>query len=141
MKKKKISMVLIRIHKELQDLERDPPWGCSAGPINDDMFHWGGSLMGPSNTPYEDGVFFLSIHLSADYPFTQPKVRFKTPVYHPNISLDGAIGIDSLSESWCAAWTISKWLPAILCLLGSPDVESVGINREADDLYKKDRKI
>ncbi|KAG1464135.1 hypothetical protein G6F56_005144 [Rhizopus delemar] len=101
-------MALKRINKELKDLERDPPSSCSAGPIGDDLFHWQATIMGPEDSPYQGGVFFLAIHFPTDYPFKPPKINFTTKIYHPNINNNGSICLDILKDQWSPALTISK---------------------------------
>ncbi|RMX74184.1 hypothetical protein D0869_12853 [Hortaea werneckii] len=96
------------INKELTDLGRDPPSSCSAGPIGDDLFHWQATIMGPGDSPYSGGVFFLAIHFPTDYPFKPPKVNFTTRIYHPNINSNGSICLDILRDQWSPALTISK---------------------------------
>ncbi|XP_044062033.1 ubiquitin-conjugating enzyme E2-17 kDa-like isoform X1 [Siniperca chuatsi] len=101
-------MALKRISKELTDLSRDPPAQCSAGPVGEDMFHWQATIMGPPDSPYQGGVFFLTIHFPTDYPFKPPKVAFTTRIYHPNINSNGSICLDILRSQWSPALTISK---------------------------------
>jgi ubiquitin-conjugating enzyme E2 D len=87
---------------------RDPPANCSAGPMGDDLFHWQATIMGPEDSPYAGGVFFLNIHFPADYPFKPPKVNFTTRIYHCNINANGGICLDILKDQWSPALTISK---------------------------------
>jgi ubiquitin-conjugating enzyme E2 D/E len=106
---------------ELIDLGKDPPANCSAGPVGDDMFHWQATIMGPDDSPYSGGVFFLDIHFPADYPFKPPKVHFTTRIYHCNINSNGGICLDILKDQWSPALTISKVLLSICSLLTDPN--------------------
>jgi len=131
-------MALKRINKELQDLGRDPPAQCSAGPVGDDLFHWQATIMGPPDSPYQGGVFFLSIHFPTDYPFKPPKVSFTTRIYHPNINSNGSICLDILRSQWSPALTISKVLLSICSLLCDPNPDDPLVP-EIARIYKTDR--
>ncbi|CAI2182364.1 488_t:CDS:1 [Funneliformis geosporum] len=133
-------MALKRINKELADLGRDPPPSCSAGPIGEDLFHWQATIMGPSESPYVGGVFFLTIDFPTDYPFKPPKVTFTTRVYHPNINSNGSICLDVLKDQWSPALTISKVLIAIRSRLIDPNPDDP-LEPEIAHLYKSDRPL
>merc|ERR1711907_698604 len=128
-----------RIKKELMDLSKDPPSTCSAGPLGDDLFHWQSTIMGPKDSPYEGGIFFLLIHFPTDYPFKPPKVQFTTKIYHPNINASGAICLDILKSQWSPALTISKVLLSICSMLTDPNPDDPLVPDIAR-LYKTDRK-
>ncbi|XP_036824259.1 ubiquitin-conjugating enzyme E2 D2 isoform X1 [Oncorhynchus mykiss] len=123
---------------ELNDLARDPPAQCSAGPVGDDMFHWQATIMGPNDSPYQGGVFFLTIHFPTDYPFKPPKVAFTTRIYHPNINSNGSICLDILRSQWSPALTISKVLLSICSLLCDPNPDDPLVP-EIARIYKTDR--
>ncbi|CAB4381672.1 ubiquitin-conjugating enzyme E2 [Rhizophagus irregularis] len=131
-------MALKRINKELYDLGIDPPSTFSAGPIDDDLFHWQASIIGPSYTSYSGGIFHLDIRFPSDYPFRPPTVKFTTRIYHPNITDNGSIDVDFLRDLWSPAITITKVLSGICSLLSDPNPEC-DIMPEISQLYKTDR--
>ena len=124
--------------KSTQDLGRDPPANCSAGPVGDDLFHWQATIMGPEDSPYSGGVFFLNIHFPADYPFKPPKVSFTTRIYHCNINANGGICLDILKDQWSPALTISKVLLSICSLLTDPNPDDPLVP-EIAQIFRTDR--
>ena len=132
-------MALKRINRELNELSKDPPANCSAGPIAADMFKWRAFIMGPTESPYENGLYNLNIIFPNDYPFKPPKVTFVTKIYHPNINANGAICLDILKDQWSPALTIGKVLLSISSLLTDPNPDDP-LSPEVANMYKNDKK-
>ena len=107
-----------RLEKELAVFNRDPPDGITAGLDGEDLNSWSASIAGPDGSPYAGGIFFLQILYPWNYPFQPPTIKFKTKVYHPNISSDdGSIFVDILGDQWCNALTATTLLVSIRSLL------------------------
>ena len=129
---------LKRIQKEMEEIKRDPPANCSAGPIDDDLFTWQATIIGPEDSPYHGGIFILDISFSEDYPFKPPKCYFTTKIYHPNINSNGGICLDILKDNWSPALTVSKLLLSICSLLTDPNPNDPLVP-EIADLYVRDK--
>ncbi|RPB26755.1 hypothetical protein L211DRAFT_856131 [Terfezia boudieri ATCC MYA-4762] len=112
-----------RIIKELQDMSRDTSSGMEASVIDpQNMTHLIGRFKGPPDTPYENGEFAVDIQLPDNYPFSPPKMKFSTKVWHPNISSQtGAICLDTLSAKWTPVLTIKTALLSLQSLLSAPE--------------------
>ena len=131
-------MALKRLRREEKELGLHPPGTCSAGPVEDDYFHWTGVISGPQDSPYQGGCFFIDLHFAADYPFKPPKVSFTTKIYHCNVNSNGAICLDILKDQWSPALTISKVLLSISSLLTDCNPADPLVP-EIAQLYQKDR--
>ena len=85
--------------------------------MGDNFFRWDAMIFGPSDSPFEGGVFRLTIDFPSEYPFKPPIVTFKTKIYHPNINAAGGICLDILKSQWSPALGVSMVLLSILSLL------------------------
>jgi ubiquitin-conjugating enzyme E2 D/E len=54
------------------------------------------------------GIFHFYLEFPMEYPFRPPKVRFITPIFHPNINDDGMIFITLFQDSWSPIDTMSS---------------------------------
>lgn len=127
-----------RLMRDLKRVQSDSPEGIVAFPLNDDLFHWGATIAGPEDTPWEGGLFRLALDFTHEYPMLPPNVRFVTPVFHPNVYKDGRICMDIMKSQWSPAYDVISLLLSIQSLLGDPNPMSAA-NGEAAELYSKQR--
>jgi ubiquitin-conjugating enzyme E2 D/E len=128
---------LQRINKELYNLVKGEgaPY-LTAGPKGDDPTQWVASIVGPQGTPYEGGVFFLSVDFPGDYPFKPPIIKFLTKIYHMNVGEDGTIQLDILADNWSTALTVAKVLMSIRSLLHEPNPDpETALRKDLAELY------
>jgi ubiquitin-conjugating enzyme E2 T len=131
-----------RLKKELEMLTTDPGPGVSAWPVDDNMMRLQGQILGPTESPYENGIYTLSIDIPDRYPFEPPRIKFLTPIYHPNIDSDGRICLDTLKVqphgSWTPSININTLLLTIRVLLSAPNADD-GLVPDITEEYKRDK--
>lgn len=112
-----------RIMKETQRLMSEPVVGIYATPKEDNPRHFVVQIMGPTQTPFEGGVFHAELFLPDDYPMVPPKVLMRTKIYHPNFDRLGRICLDILKDKWSPALQIRAVLLSIQSLIADPNLD------------------
>ncbi|XP_040007960.1 ubiquitin-conjugating enzyme E2 T [Xiphias gladius] len=114
-----------RLKRELQMLSTEPPPGITCWQTEERIDDLRAQLVGGTGTPYEGGLFSLEIKVPERYPFEPPKMRFLTPIYHPNIDNSGRICHDALKlppkGAWKPSLNISTVLSSIQLLMAEPN--------------------
>ncbi|KAL0575700.1 hypothetical protein V5O48_006260 [Marasmius crinis-equi] len=133
-------MTLKRIHREVADLKKEDMGAMTLSPSEDNLFLWKGTIPGPEGSVYEGGIFNLDVVLASDYPFTAPKISFKTRIYHMNISDRGDICIDILKHNWSPALSLFKVMLSLSSLLTDPNPKDPLVSSIANQ-YLTNRKL
>ncbi|XP_063972134.1 ubiquitin-conjugating enzyme E2 T-like isoform X1 [Diachasmimorpha longicaudata] len=135
-----------RLARELSKLMTKPPEGISCYQRESQMNLLIATVSGPQGSPYEGGLFKLEVEISDHYPFQPPKMKFITPVYHPNIDTGGRICMDLLkvpkdgSGGWNPTITLESLLVAIQLLLENPNPDDPLMPDIADE-YRLNKQV
>ncbi|KAI4337480.1 hypothetical protein L6164_015892 [Bauhinia variegata] len=116
-----------RLFKEYKEVQREKAVDPDIQLVCDDsnIFKWTALIKGPSETPYEGGVFQLAFAIPEQYPLQPPQVRFLTKIFHPNVHFKtGEICLDILKNAWSPAWTLQSVCRAIIALMAHPEPDS-----------------
>jgi len=145
-----------RMFTEVRSIRRANVPFISAAPVQDRLDRLLASVEGPPGTPYEGGIFWITVQLVLQKP---PLLRFQTRIYHPNIDCTGNLCADYASwwtnadmsahmwtqEDQSAPWfselranhySLGALLVAICGLLSSPNVEDPLVPEIAENYIK-----
>lgn len=127
----KIMNLVLRQMGQLQEEKLD---GIHLVQNEDDLLDIQAVFEGPTQTPYEGGVFRVRLVLGAEFPTQPPRAFFLTKIFHPNIAPSGDVCVNTLKRDWDpSSWSIANILQVIRCLLIVPFPESA-LNEEAGRL-------
>ena len=130
------------IKQEYKDLKENPivTIGADVGmPDQNNPYVWKCTMMGPSDTSFGGGLFYLKIIFPKDYPQHAPEVLFVTPIYHINVNHInqpscplGHICINTLNH-WSSEYRIKEVLMNIFALFYMGNEKSpYGMDRQAE---------
>ncbi|RXW15389.1 hypothetical protein EST38_g10466 [Candolleomyces aberdarensis] len=128
------------LRRQLQELTKRPVEGFSAGLVDDNnLYEWDIMIIGPPDTLYEGGFFKARLSFPPEFPLLPPKMKFITPMWHPNIYDDGTVcisilhapgedqyGYEDAGERWLPVHTVESILLSVISLLSSdtPNLDS-----------------
>lgn len=138
------------LSRQLKQMQNDKSIsGISCGLVDSNVFEWEVMLMIDDETKYYGGGFFRArLTFPPEYPLLPPKMRFETPLFHPNIYPNGDVcisilhppeedkyGYESAAERWSPVQTPETILLSVISMLSSPNDESPA-NVEAAGLWR-----
>ena len=104
---------------------------------DEDMLKGHAMIIGPSDTPYEDGMYFFEFNFPYDYPINPPKVVFLNnngrTRFNPNLYRNGKVCLSVLNtwrgEGWTSCQTIRSVLLTLVTVLNEkPLLNEPGIH-------------
>jgi len=102
-----------RLMRDFKRMQTDPPAGVSASPLPDNVMTWNAVIIGPADTPFEDGTFRLVMHFEEQYPNKPPSVKFLSQMFHPNVYATGELCLDILQNRWSPTYDVAAVLTSI----------------------------
>ena len=104
---------LDRIIEEFKDLTRNPISNCgiTISLQNENYRLWNVSILGPKDTSYRGGLFFMNVKFPEEYPLKPPEVYYVTPIYHLNVNPRAPRSSEDIPLGNISLSNLSWWKP------------------------------
>ncbi|KII63270.1 Ubiquitin-conjugating enzyme E2 J1 [Thelohanellus kitauei] len=115
-----------RLLREVKELSV-PTSEYYACPLEQNIFEWHFTIRGPSQTPFENGIYHGRIIFPTDYPIKPPEIIFLTPNGRFQTNKKICLSVSSYHpEQWRPCWGVRTMLLAIIGFLPSPTEGAIG---------------
>jgi ubiquitin-protein ligase len=136
-----------RLIKDVREIIKTPltSHGIHYHHSNDDILCGQAMIIGPADTPYEQGYYFFDFKFPEDYPHKPPVVTYHTndgtTRFNPNLYKSGKVCISILNtwrgDQWTGCQSISSILLALCTLLNNaPLLNEPGLTENNADFNK-----
>ena len=133
-----------RIMMDCKEIMTDPIDNIHYHHDEDNLYKGYALIIGPKDTPYENGFYFFEFTFPETYPFNPPKVKFHTydgfTRFNPNLYINGNVCLSILNtwegEKWSACQSIRSILLTLTTVLNDkPLLNEPGITINHKDFY------
>jgi len=139
-----------RLIKDVREIIKTPltSHGIHYHHSNYDILCGQAMIIGPADTPYEQGYYFFDFKFPQDYPHKPPVVTYHTndgiTRFNPNLYKSGKVCVSILNtwkgDQWTGCQSISTILLALCTLLNNkPLLNEPGLNENHIDFNKYNR--
>lgn len=129
-----------RLIKDVKEIIKNPleSHGIYYKHDDEDLLKGKALIIGPQGTPYENGFYLFEIKYPSNYPYSPPKIIYKTndglTRFNPNLYKCGKVCLSVLNtwrgEQWSSCQTISSILLVLCTVLNdTPFLNEPGITK------------
>eukprot|EP00533_Pseudo-nitzschia_delicatissima_P001627 CAMPEP_0116089964 /NCGR_PEP_ID=MMETSP0327-20121206/6700_1 /TAXON_ID=44447 /ORGANISM="Pseudo-nitzschia delicatissima, Strain B596" /LENGTH=296 /DNA_ID=CAMNT_0003581179 /DNA_START=33 /DNA_END=923 /DNA_ORIENTATION=- len=131
------AMATRRLREELIKLKTQPPPGIIAEPDESNILKWFYVIRGPSDTPYEGGLYIGKLIFPSEYPMKAPSIHMLTPSGRFQINTKICMSMsDFHPESWNPMWSVATIIQGIQSFMASDELTTGGL-RDSEANRKK----
>ncbi len=128
-KKQKRKLYLKRIISDIAEFVSDPVENIHIWYDEKNITSIKALIIGPGDTPYQDGFYFFSLEFPESYPFTNPTAKFETINqkirFNPNLYEGGKVCLSILGTWSGPKWSSVQTLKSVLSTVLIPDSNCV----------------
>lgn len=131
-KKGKSKIYLKRIISDIAEIVSDPVENIHIWYDENNITNIKALIIGPKDTPYNDGFYFFTLDFPETYPFDSPKAKFETINqiirFNPNLYEGGKVCLSILGTwsgpKWSSVQTLKSVLLSIQSLLNENPINN-----------------